>query len=129
MNNFRFASVKACVTRIEGDAMKNNIITTLIAAVAMVAATPVAEAQRHYHHHHHSRGHHASYVFISGYHRCGTPIYTERYIIRYDRRSRPVYGYRPVRYRPHYVRPAPRGYRVAPCPPPRRSSGYISIRF
>jgi hypothetical protein len=36
-----------------------------------------------------------------------------------------------IRHRPQYVRPAPRGYYVAPapCPPPRRSGGYISIRF
>ena len=128
--------------------MKHTIITTVIAAVAMFAAAPAADAQRYHQHHgyHHGQhhGHHHSqqsrYIFISGHHACGTPIYTERYVIRFDRYRRPVYGYRVVRHRPHYhVRPAPRGYRhhhVAPtCPPPRhhyqrtRSGGYINIRF
>jgi hypothetical protein len=68
-------------------------------------------------------------VFISGYQRCGTPIYSERYIVRYDRHRRPVYAYRVVHHRPRHIRPAPRGYYVAPCPPPRRSSGHITIRF
>jgi len=104
--------------------MKNTIITTILAAAAILVSAPVADAQRHHRHPHHS-----SHVFISGYHRCGMPIYTERYIVCYDRRSRPVYGYRELRYRPQFVRPAPRGYHVAPCPPPRRSGGSITIRF
>jgi len=109
-----------------------HIITTMIAAAAMIAAAPSAEAQRHHHHRHHHHPHaNASYVFISGYQSCGRPIYSERYVVGYDRRSRPVYGYRTVRHRPQFVRPAPRGYRVAPapCPPPRRSGSIISIRF
>jgi hypothetical protein len=111
--------------------MKNKIITTILAAAAIFVSAPAADAQRHHRHHSYHHGHHSNYVFVSGYHRCGTPIYSERYIVRYDRRSRPVYGYRVIRHRPHYVRPAPYGYYVAPapCPPPRRSGGYISIRF
>jgi len=117
--------------------MKNTIITTLLAAAAILVSAPAADAQRHhrnshYHSHYgHSQQQRSSYIFISGYQRCGTPIYSERYVVRYDRRSRPVYGYRVIRHRPHFVRPAPRGYYVAPapCPPPRRSGGYISIRF
>lgn len=120
--------------------MKNTILTTLIAAATIfVAATPAADAQRYHRHQHHQ--HQSSHIFVSGYHSCGTPIYTERYIIRYDRYRRPVYGHRVIRHRRHHhVRPAPRGYRVAPCPPPRyhhghhgrsrsRSGGYINIRF
>jgi len=110
--------------------MKNKLITTILAAAAIIVSAPAADAQRYRHHHHQPQ--HSSYVFISGYHHCGTPVYSERYIVRYDRRSRPVYGYRVIRHhRPQYVRPAPRGYYVAPapCPPPRRSGGYINIRF
>jgi hypothetical protein len=110
--------------------MKHKLITTLIAAAAMIAAAPSADAQRH-HHRNHPHAQHDRYIFISGYQHCGSPIYSERYIVRYDRRNRPVYGYRTVRHRPHFVRPAPRGYYVAPapCPPPRRGGGIISIRF
>lgn len=114
--------------------MKKRLITTLIAAAAMVAATPSADAQRHGRHYHQPQ--HSSHVFISGYQRCGTPVYSERYIVRYDRYHRPVYGYRVIRHRSHHshrshhVRPAPRRHYVAPCPPPRRGSrGHISIRF
>ena len=112
--------------------MKNTILTALIAAATIFAAAPAADAQRHHrHHYNHHHSQHSSYIFISGYHHCGTPIYTERFIVRYDRYHRPVYSHRVIRHRPHHVvRPAPRGYRVAPCPPPRRSSGgYINIRF
>ncbi len=110
--------------------MKHKLITTLIAAAAMITAAPSADAQRH-HYRYHPHAQHERFVFISGYHRCGTPIYSERYIVKYDRRHRPVYGYRTVRHQSHFVRPAPRGYYVAPapCPPPRRSGGYIRIRF
>lgn len=109
--------------------MNHKLITTLFAIGAILVSAPAADAQRYHRHHH--QPHHASHVFISGYHRCGTPIYSERFIVRYDRRSRPVYGYRELRHRPQFVRPAPRGYYVAPapCPPPRRNTGYISIRF
>jgi len=108
--------------------MKNKLIATTVAAFAMLLAAPAADARGYRgappaHHHH-------SHVFISGYHRCGTPIYTERYLVRYDRHRRPVYGYRVIHHRPHFVRQAPRGYYVAPaCPPPVRSGGHITIRF
>jgi hypothetical protein len=120
--------------------MKNKILATLVAAAAMITASTTANAQcdsRQYHGgyqgSHHRGGYqqqHQSYVFISGYQRCGTPVYSERYIRHYDCYGRPVYAYRTVRHRPQYVRPAPRGHYVAPCPPPRHSSrGRISIRF
>ncbi len=105
--------------------MKHTILTAIIAAATIFAAAPAADAQRHHRHHHQP-----TYIFVSGYHHCGTPIYTERYVIRYDRYRRPVYGYRVIRHRPHHVvRPAPRGYRVAPPPRHRRGGGYIRVRF
>ena len=118
--------------------MKNKIITGLIAAAALIAATPSAEAQ----HHRHRHGHHERIIFISGYHPCGTPIYSERYLVRYDRCDRPVYGVRIVRHHPRHARPvrggydrrwahAHRGYPVPPvaCPPPHRGGTAIRIRF
>lgn len=113
--------------------MKNKFTTSLIAAVAMVIAAPSAEAQRHRHHH----GQQNQMIFVSGYHPCGTPIYSERFVVRYDRFNRPVYRVRPVRHRPGFVRPAPRGYYAphgyyAPqsvCPPPHRGGAAIRIRF
>lgn len=113
--------------------MKNKLITTILAAAAIIISAPAAEAQRHHRHHqhhsHYQHQQHNNYIFISGYQRCGTPIYSERYIKYYDCRSYPVYGHRVIRHRPHHVRPAPRGYHVPSCPPPRRSRGYISVRF
>lgn len=55
---------------------------------------------------------HRTKVFVSGYRSCGTPIYSERYIVRYRHRV-PVWGVRvcpPPVYCPPVV--------VAPCPPP-----------
>ena len=86
------------------------LITAAIAAFTLFGATSSAEAGRHKHYKNH--------VYVSGYRSCGTPIYKERYIIRYDRCGYPIWGYRivsaPVRYSPpprhYYHRPA--------CPPP-----------
>jgi len=111
--------------------MKTKLITTLIAIAGMVLVAPTADAQcgTRFHGGYH-QPHHASYVFISGYHRCGTPIYTERYLVGFDRFSRPIYGYRVIHHRPRHVRPAPRGYHVPAGPPPRHSSrGHVTIRF
>lgn len=107
--------------------MKNKLIATALAAAAVLLAVPTAEARGY-------RGapapQHASHVYISGYHRCGTPIYTERYVVGYDRRHRPVFDYRVIHHRPRHVRPAPRGYYAPPCPPPvHRSRGHVTIRF
>lgn len=80
-----------------------------LSAIAFLGLAPQAEARTH------SGG-----IYISGYQRCGTPIYSERYVVRY-RHHVPVWGVRlcppPVRYsRPVVVAPAycaPRRY-VAP---------------
>jgi hypothetical protein len=103
--------------------MKKTIFTFAIAAFSMLAATPEADARSH-------RGHHSNHVYVSGYRSCGTPIYTERYVIRHRPRcGTPVWGYRvvpaPVRYAP----PHRRHYRPAVCPPhhpyPHRRGGVV----
>ena len=97
--------------------MKTTILSTIaLAALVMIGATSQADA--------HPRGVPAGHVYISGYRSCGTPIYTERYFVRHDRRGYPVWGYRAVPDRPSYraaYRPAPRYYAPAVvCPPPVR---------
>lgn len=46
-------------------------------------------------------GHSSSTTYVSGYTSCGTPIYTQRVLVGYDRYRRPIYQYRtlPPRYR------------------------------
>lgn len=97
-----------------GKHMKSCIITSAIAALALLGAAPQAEARSH-------RGHgHSSHVYVSGYRSCGTPIYTERYLIRYNRRGDPIWGYRTVSAPRHYCPPPrPRYYHAPVCPPPR----------
>lgn len=90
------------------------LIAAAIAALTIFGTTPSAEAR--------SRHRHAnSYVYVSGYRSCGTPIHTERYLIGYDRCGYPVWGYRTVR---RYC-PPPRTYYRPPvvCPPPYPSCG------
>ena len=78
-----------------------RITSIVVAALALLGAVPVAEAR--------SCGAPTSYVYISGYRSCGTPVYTERFLIRRDRYGRPVWGYRvvsaPRPYVPPIVRP------------------------
>lgn len=61
---------------------------------------------------------HPGRTFISSYLPCGTPVYSERYFIGYDRCGKPIWGTRVIRpaYRPVY-RPVVRPVYVAPCPP------------
>jgi hypothetical protein len=88
------------------------LITATIAAITLFGPVSSAEARSR---HKHSQSH----VYVSGYRSCGTPLYKERYIIRYDRCGYPVWGHRvvhpPVRYCP-----PPRQYHRRPvvCPPP-----------
>lgn len=87
-------------------------IATAIAAIALtMGAATQAEAREH------CGERYSSSVYISGRASCGTPIYTERYLIRIDFRGGPVWGYRtlPVSYhsRQHgrgYERGYDRGY-------------------
>jgi hypothetical protein len=96
--------------------MKPSIlITAAIASLILLGATPLAEARSH-------RGHHSSHVYISGYRSCGTPIYTERYLVRYMRCGSPVWGYRVVAP-PRYCPPPRRYYQRPVCPPPYPYSG------
>lgn len=91
--------------------MKNAILTSAIAALALVVAAPEADARSY-------RGHHSSHVYVSGYRSCGTPVYTERYVIRYRTRcGTPVWGYRAVRAPVRYAPPPRRYYRPEVCPP------------
>jgi len=92
--------------------MKTAILTSVLAALAMVAAAPTADARSH-------RGHHSSHVYVSGYRSCGTPIHTERYVMRYRPRcGSPVWGYRVVPAPVRYCPPPRRYYRQSACPPP-----------
>lgn len=78
---------------------------TAIAAVALswFGSAPQAEAR-----------HCENRVYISSYLPCGTPVYTERYLIGYDHCGNPVWGKRILR--PAY-RPVVRPVYVAACPP------------
>jgi hypothetical protein len=71
--------------------MKTIVTTFAIAALALFAAAPQAEA----------RGH-RSYVYISGYTSCGSPIYYERYFVGYDECGDEIWQVRRIRqeYRP-----------------------------
>ena len=112
--------------------MKKLLSTTMIAALAMIVAAPLADARPHH------RGKHRydnSYVYISGYRSCGTPIYKERYVRHYKRCGTPVWGYRIVPPPRHYYYERPRyerryrEYQPA-CPPPRYygSGGRVIIQ-
>ena len=79
-----------------------TLITAAIAALTLFGVAPSAEAR-----HKHSK----SYVYVSGYRSCGTPVYTERYLRGYDRCGYPVWGYRTV---PRYC-PPPRAYSIRPA--------------
>lgn len=71
-------------------------IATVVAVLALVAvAAPEAEAREHG-----RDAYHGSSVYISGRASCGTPIYTERYVIHVDRRGHAVWGSRvlPISY-------------------------------
>lgn len=87
-----------------------TMIACATAALALFAAAPVSEAG----HSHRHRGH----VYVSGYQRCGTPIYTERYCVGYQRCGTPIWRYRVVAApRRHYCPPPPCRPVVPACPP------------
>jgi len=88
--------------------MKAILTTFAIAALALIGAAPEAQA-RHPHQH-------SNRVYISGHRSCGTPVYSERYFIGYDRCGEPVWGVRPVRESCYRQVVEPRF--AAPCPPP-----------
>lgn len=97
--------------------MKSIITLLTAAAITLLGSTTQADAR-----------HQKKNVYISSYQSCGTPIYTERYLIGYDECGDPVFGYRTVRssYRPvvrHYHAPVMRQY-YAPRPQPRYQRGY-----
>lgn len=98
--------------------MKTWITTIAIAALTLSVGTSNAEARSHH------RSESSRSVYISGYRSCGTPIYTERILVGYDRRGYPVWEYRVVEA-PRYYRPepGPRYYSAPVCPPPRPSYG------
>jgi hypothetical protein len=58
-----------------------GLIAFAVAALSGLSAT--AEA-----------GHSSSSTYVSGYTSCGTPIYTQRILVGYDRYQRPIYQYR-----------------------------------
>lgn len=100
--------------------MKSILTSFAIATVAILGFAEKASAHSF-----------ESRVYISGYRSCGTPIYTERYFVRYDRCGKPIWGtrlvsapYRPV-VRTVYVAPRPPVRYVAPrhCSGPAYSTG------
>lgn len=83
-------------------------IASAIAAIAMIAGSASkSEARDHY-----RDAHHGSSVYISGRASCGTPIYTERYVVHVDRYGHAVWATRilPVSY--HHSRGGYGGYRT-----------------
>lgn len=112
-------------------------IATAIAAIALVmGVAPKAEAREY------CGDRYQTSVYISGRASCGTPIYTQRYVVRVDRYGHVVWGTRtlPVSY--HGSRGYGGGYSRSyqsrgrdHCEPSRdrdydrrRSSGYDSDR-
>ena len=82
-------------------------IATAFTAIALVLGTATqAEAREHC-----REAYHGSSIYISGRASCGTPIYTERYVVHVDRRGHAVWGTRvlPVSY--HHGRGGYGGYR------------------
>jgi len=82
-------------------------IATAFAAIALiVGAASTAEAREGC-----REPYHGSSVYISGRASCGTPIYTERYVIHVDRYGHAVWGTRvlPISY--HHSRGGYGGYR------------------
>jgi hypothetical protein len=104
--------------------MKKHLALSLVlgalAWLGVPSAATAGDYGRHYGHGH--GGHHQNHVFISGYRSCGTPIHTERYLIRHDRRGYPVWGHRVVHIHHHRPLPPPpvfvgRPVYVPPPPP------------
>jgi hypothetical protein len=88
--------------------MKINTFMKSIPAAALIALTLLGVAPRS-----DARCRESSRPFISGGRGCGTPIYTERFFVGYDRCGNPVWETRVVRS--HY-RPVVRQRWVAPRP-------------
>ncbi len=82
-------------------------IATAIAAVALFTGISTKAAARD-----HCGEGYSSSVYISGRASCGTPVYTERYLVRIDRHGHPVWGYRtlPVSYHSRHYASYDRGY-------------------
>lgn len=91
--------------------MKTILSTFAITTLALIGLAPEAQARPPHHHHHHSNR-----VYVSGHRSCGTPIYSERYLVGYDPCGEPIWGVRTVRQ--PYCRPEVEPRYVAPCPSP-----------
>jgi hypothetical protein len=94
--------------------MKAILTTFAIATLALLGSAPEVQA-RPYHHS-------GSRVFVSGHRSCGTPIYSERYLIGYDHCGAPIWGVRAVRH--SYHRPVAQPRYVEPCQPRYRGSSH-----
>jgi hypothetical protein len=70
-------------------------IATAFAAIALTLGAATQASARDY-----CESDYRTTVYISGYASCGTPIYTERYVVRVDRYGHPIWGCRrlPVSY-------------------------------
>lgn len=72
-----------------------NTIATAFAAIALTLGAATHANARDY-----CESDYRTTVYVSGYASCGTPIYTERYVVRVDRHGHPIWGCRtlPVSY-------------------------------
>ncbi|MES2980803.1 MAG: hypothetical protein V4727_00700 [Verrucomicrobiota bacterium] len=77
-------------------------ILTLIAASALTFLGTSVETEARPHNGYHAP---ASTVYVSGY-RQGRPVYTEKYLVGYDRWGRPIFKYRTVQARRGYASPS-----------------------
>lgn len=70
-------------------------IATAFAAIALTLGAATTASARDY-----CESGYRTTVYVSGHASCGTPIYTERYVVRFDRHGHPVWGCRtlPVSY-------------------------------
>jgi hypothetical protein len=84
-----------------------KILATAIASIAIFTGISTNAEAREY-----CGDRHSPSVYISGRASCGTPIYTERYLIRIDHHGHPIWGYRflPVSYHSRVDTGYGRGY-------------------
>ena len=95
--------------------MKNIIVSFAIAALTLVGSAS-AQARDHG-----DRGYNSGYSsgYSSSYRSCDRPVYTERYLIGYDRCGRAIWGTRVVRRHTsvRYVEPCRSSRYQSYCPP------------
>jgi len=87
MNNLICGSSKIAQMRTNTVMKSITTATATVIALILLGAAPTSEA----------RCSPSSRTYISGHRSCGTPIYTQRYFVGYDRCGHEVWGTRVVR--------------------------------